>query len=239
MAVNLNPPTTQNTSFDFGSQQAQGRYYQQYKRYYSKLPRSTNALENTLIVLIILFLIISSVLGFMDTGKQKRDSQKREDILNLIEALEEFYANSRPEQDKRFYPIALCSENPNEIDYEWTLRRHLTGQNKNVDTHMYIAPSDFPRDQSGVYNKLVSDRALPFKCSQVLSSDQEGQVYQDGYPSCNFSTQKPKFKNCYLYVSSNNGDSFSLGYYSQSQNSFIIFSKFRETDLVQTNLSRF
>ncbi len=201
--------------------------------------RPINLLEWALICVSILSLVGIFWWGFNNQETKNRDNQRLHDINQITIALEEFYKNSNIVPSNRSYPKAKCSESLNEVDYEDTLRRALTGNAKELDTHVYINPNDFPIDQWGSYSVTFGERVVPYRCTEKLSlkSSPEGvtKIYNDSFPSCNFSSTKRYYK-CYIYTSSNNGDTFKIGYYQESSNNFIIYKKFRD-DKIQVEIN--
>ncbi len=195
-----------------------------------------NGLEIITILTSVILLIIVFVFGFVNGQQSNEDAQRLAHIRQVTSALTEFYNNSSAVPSQRSYPIALCSADANEVDFELTLRLSLTGQIKEKDIHAYIQPDNFPTDPSGVYSKSLGKRTVPYRCPSILpasaTSNQSSNIYSDGWDSCNFNkTRNPK---CYLYASSNNGDTFTVGYYSQLNNKFVLFTKFRDQEPVRS-----
>jgi type II secretory pathway pseudopilin PulG len=197
--------------------------------------RKINILEIATVLISILALIGVFSWGLIAQNAINRDKQRQQDISQVIAALLEFYKNSNTIPSQRTYPIANCSESLNEVDYEYTLKRALTGQAIQLDTHAYIDPSDYPTDRSGVYSTTFAQRKIPYRCTEKLNLptnySQDTPIYSDGTKSCNFN-QAQKYTLCYLYTSTNNGDTFSIGYYKESSNSFVVYKKFRD-DTIQ------
>jgi hypothetical protein len=192
--------------------------------------KRVNALEIGLIIISILGLIGIFWWGFANQGAINRDKQRFADISNVSDALDEFYKNSSLVPSQRFYPKAPCSESLNEVDFEYTMRNYLTGRVPEVESHIYIDSQKFPKDNWGEYSQTFGQRKVPYRCTQNLGSDtlsSDSLVYSDKSPSCNFS-KKLGYQKCYLYTSSNNGDTYQLGYFKEETSKFVIYSKFRD-----------
>lgn len=197
-----------------------------------------NGLEIITIVISIILLVSVFVFGFINGQQSSEDAQRSSHMQQVSSALTEYYNNSSAVPSQRTYPIALCSADANEVDFELTLRLALTGKILEKDTHAYIQPNNYPKDINGVYSKSLSRRTVAYRCPNILpttvTADPNTNIYSDGWDSCNFSrTRNPK---CYLYASSNNGDTFTIGYFSQINNRFILFTKFRDQDVVRSLL---
>ncbi|NJK71335.1 hypothetical protein HC766_00585 [Candidatus Gracilibacteria bacterium] len=194
--------------------------------------KKVNFFEIGIIVVSVLGVIITFAIGFNTQAIKNRDEQRFADINNVVIALDNYYLNSSVNPSSRTYPVANCSFDLNEVDFEFTLREQLTGMRLDLDTHAYIKPDDFPKDNWGVYSQNLNQRKLPYRCSQNLSGDSSDSIYKDEYPSCNFSsTAEKRFRQCYIYTSSNNGDTYQIGYYSEVDKQFIVYRKFRETPI--------
>lgn len=229
--------TPNNNAYQYGnypsSNQTSGNFLDQIR--YSK---RLNGLEILVIVLFVVFLIISFVLGFIAAAQANEDAQRLTHINQVNSALNEYYNNSSAVPSQRSYPVAICSADANEVDFELTLRLALTGQIKEKDTQAYIDLNNYPRDIGGYYSKTLASRKIAYRCPSRLSSSTSSNssantnIYSDGWESCNFS--KASSPKCYLYASSNNGDTFTLGYYSQVSNRFVLFTKFRDQEITRT-----
>lgn len=218
------------------------------------MSRRPNILEIALVIFCVLLIIGVFYWGFDTQNLVNKDKQKSYDITQVVlPALLEFYQNSAAVENQRFYPIAQCSGDLNEVDYELSLRQHLSGQKLEIETHEYIPNNLFPRDKSGVYSQTLAERKVPHRCPNLLNNigldsaaNSQLSIYGD-FPSCNFrsstlvrdsqgrSRRVPRYLNCYLYTSSNSGDSFRLAYYSEVRKCFVVYQRFRNQDL-QTNL---
>lgn len=176
-------------------------------------------------IMILIPIVIGLIFFSLTFQVHARDNQKEDDLDQIIQALRLFYINSSNVEASRVYPIALNSQ-LNEIDFEYTLRRHLTGQTS-LDRHAYIPSNKFPTDPWGVYSKDFTDRPVPYNRLDKLPFGTEQVEYIEGYSSCNFNPSQEKFSRCYLYTSSGNGESFQLAYYSEVREGFVIYSEAR------------
>jgi Tfp pilus assembly protein PilE len=224
---------------NFYSTMSENDYIQNQYQYddnvnYAKKP-TINLLEIFLVLVSILILVITFIFGYLSQNKKTTDQQKAIDINNIVIALENFYQNSSVNPSSREYPKVSCSSDLNEVDFEFSLREHLTGKRVELDTHEYIKPEDFPFDRSGKYSKTLSNRKLPYRCSQNISKNTTDPIYSADISSCNFSSVNPKFSNCYIYTASSNGDTFEIGYYSVVNKNFVTYRKFRESPIERTN----
>jgi hypothetical protein len=193
-----------------------------------------NGLELIVILLSFVAIVGVGLWGFFAANTRFRDEQRADHINQVIVALDQFYLNSSLQPSRRRYPISVCSNNLNEVDYESTLRLHLTGQRPDLDSHAYISQEDFPRDPWGTYSTVFSQKEVPFRCPNIFPTGPETPKYTDDYPACDFSSQLD-YTNCYLFTSSVNGDSYQIGYWSEVNNAFIVFSRFRE-DFIETSI---
>ncbi|MEM1312088.1 MAG: hypothetical protein AAGF07_01340 [Patescibacteria group bacterium] len=198
------------------------------------LNKRINLLEIIVIVVCLISLLGISWWAFSSQNAVNRDRQRLQDISQVVNGLNEFYINSNTIPSQRAYPKAICSGSLNEVDFEFTLKRHLTGQVIELDTHKYIREEDFPRDNRGVYSTTFGEREIPYRCVEKLNSSKDinpqTQIYNDNTLSCNFS-QASNLRKCYLYTSSTNGDLFRLGYWQESANRFVTYRKFRDEPL--------
>jgi type II secretory pathway pseudopilin PulG len=207
-------------------------YNQDYTVHNTRLSYST--LEWVVVVLCLLLLLMSTVWGFWSQGGENRDKQRQQDIAQVEKALINYYRNSSEVPSQRIFPIANCSQNINEVDYELTLRVALTGQNETVSNVKYIPNEDFPTDSKGTYSQKLEKRKVPYRCTQRLTAEaQNGGPIYSNFESCNFrSASKPFYRFCYIYTSSSNGDTFQLGYYSETRGKYIVRKGFRENPVV-------
>jgi hypothetical protein len=210
----------------FNSSNYQEQLYQNPNQNYQTSYRLNFQLMEVLVLFVsIVILVTTFVFGVINKNRELRDEQRYVDILGVIEALDNFYNASASVPSRRYYPISRCSNSLNEVDYEYTLRETLTGKRSNVTLQTFVDPDRFPVDDRGIYTPNFSDRSLPYRCPNILQ--QNANSYQDNYPSCEFSSNLNQ-NFCYLYTSTNNGDSYQIGYYSESQSKFVVFSRFRD-----------
>jgi ABC-type antimicrobial peptide transport system permease subunit len=192
-----------------------------------------NGLEFLVIIFSVIAVIGVGIFGFSVQEAVNRDKQRTFDMENImLPALLDFYKNSGAVENSRLYPISRCSGDLNEVDYEFTLRQNLTGRLPEVDNHTYIDQNNYPKDKSGQYSDNFKDRKVNYRCPEKLNFStvqSGGQIYPD-YASCNFSRSQ-NLRKCYLYTSTANGDTFQLGYYSESKNCFVVYTQFRSDNL--------
>lgn len=181
--------------------------------------------EVLLLFVCLLILVVTFVFGIITKNTELRDAQRDNNITQVMAALDNFYNASSNVPSQRAYPIARCSNSLNEVDYEYTLRQSLTGKRNNVTLQTFVNPDLWPVDSRGRYAAEFSKRNLPFRCPNILLENANS--YLDNYQSCEFSSNEEK-NFCYLYTSSNNGDSYQIGYYSESKDTFVVYSRFRD-----------
>lgn len=195
----------------------------------TKSYRPINGLEWFVMILSAILLVGIVSWGFMTQNNYNRDRQRENDLLKqVIPALESFYQNSSTIENKRFYPKAACSGDLNEVDYELTLREQLAGAIPEIENHIYIPNGKFPKDRSGLFADNFGDRKVPYRCPNVLNFEtveKNAQIYKD-FPSCVFNLAQ-NLKKCYLYTSSSSGDEFRVAYFSENNNCFSVYRKFR------------
>jgi len=214
--------------------------YQGYQNYdyndggyadYQQQTRNINLLEVGVVILALLALLGVMVWGFFAQSDTNKDNIKDFQIKQVILALDYFYLNSNTIPGNRAYPISECSQVLNETDYEFTLKQYLTGQRPKFSTYEYIKAAEFPIDAQGVYSQTVSERELQLRnCPGVYGNltTSSQLIYADGTLSCNFNRRNTKYQRCYLYDSTSNGDKYEIGYYSESQKAFVVYSKSRD-----------
>ena len=206
---------------------------------YQTSPRANgiNLFEKILLVITLIPITFSFVSGFMQQNIKNKELRKHEDIEQLIDTLDIFYANSNSNENERHYPISRCSGQLNEVDYEYTLNYNLTGRNPREDTRVYINPKDFPTDPFGVYSTKTFDRKIPFRNCPAVSKVEKDNIYtyKSLTKSCNFNLTPDlqSLPNCYLYSTTQDGLSYQLGYYSELDKGFIIHSKFKNGPIVE------
>ena len=199
-------------------------------------------LDKIVIFVAFFFIFIPLIIGIVLQNSNNENIQKEQDMKQINMALGFFYSNSSNIPSERKYPISLCSGQPNEVDYEYTLRNYLTGRRTEVETSAYILESDFPNDKMGVFSQKNNERQIKLRaCEQVFDLESKNDfVYNNGSKSCNFdfrNTDK-KFRNCYLYASNSEGSSYQLSYYDQKEDKFVIFTKNRQETIKETRVLR-
>lgn len=192
-----------------------------------------NLLEVTVILFCIIAIIGVFVFGFFTQSTKNRDIQRVNDLQQILLALDSFYKNSSIDPSQKYYPIANCSAQLNEVDFEYSLKQYLTGQKIEKEPHQYIKPDDFPKDPWGVYSQKFADRKIKIRdCPKIfLTQNKVDNIYQDGSLGCNFNRKIADYRKCYLYTSSSNGDKFELAYYSEQTENFVVYSKFQGSSL--------
>lgn len=184
------------------------------------------------LLMIVIPIVVSLVLFSINFDKHLKDNQKVFQIQQVIQALRLFYQDSSNVEMRRTYPVSLSST-LNEVDYEYTLQRHLTGLTS-LNRHAYILPSDFPSDPWGTYSQNFTNRPVPYKRLEKLPFPADQNSYPEGFKSCNFNGSNTEYARCYLYSSSGSGDSFSLAYYSEVRQGFVIYSETRNNSAKAT-----
>ena len=193
-----------------------------------------NLLEIIVSLMLPIALLVSLIMGFNGQLTRLRDQNRAAEIEQIVWALNMFYENSSLVPNERKYPIAVCSGQLNEVDYEFTLRKYLKGEREEFDSHPYIQgqnPESFLVDNWGNYAVNLDQRSIPLRnCPNIFARNQDwgGLVYPDSFPSCQFRPSDKRFRNCYLYTSTTNGDGYEVGYFSESQQAFIIYYRHRD-----------
>jgi type II secretory pathway pseudopilin PulG len=218
-------------------------YSEGYDGFDSFAYKPINGTELIIIISCILSLIGVFLWGLLSTNAQNRDVQRRTDIEQVLVALDNYYLNSNTIPSNRSYPKAVCSTAANEVDFEYTLQEHLTGKRKEKDTHAYIPAESFPKDRWGAYSKTLGERKVAYRCGPLLqleTNNSNQQIYKDGVESCNFSLDRKagRYPKCYIYTTSNNGDSFALAYYSEVSGEFFYYKKFRENTVELSRIAQ-
>jgi hypothetical protein len=182
-------------------------------------------------------LIFAGIYGYFRERSLALDRDKFSDITVVVTALGEYYNDSSAYLEKRYYPISRCSSDLNSFDFEFTLKNSLIGvpleKNIRQNVHPYLSINDFPTDKQGSYVSKFSEDSN-FNCINAVPSLQkpvEGGNkfgYKDNSSICAFSPTSP---NCYLYTSSANGDSFKIAYFSNADNQYVVFEKFRDENI--------
>ncbi|MEI6728101.1 MAG: hypothetical protein WCK98_00495 [bacterium] len=210
-------------------------YNDNYQQDYEFESKNFNLLEISTALVVLVSLVGIFIWGFFSQSNKNRDAQREIDTQNIIKSINSFYTNSSTIPSRKSYPISQCSERLNEADFEYTLKEYLTGNKKQIDTHQYIKPEDFPSDKWGVYSKTPQDRRVALRdCPKIFSSIETtaSNIYPDGTKSCNFSSKNTNYLRCYLYTSSNSGDKYQVSYYSEDRGAFVVYSKFRDDNMI-------
>ncbi len=219
------PKQYQNYNYNSGGQQQvnpNNPYYIPPKDSFKITTRRTKIIEG---IMVLTPIVVGLVLFGLTFQVHARDSHKEKDIAQIIAALRLFYENSSDVEGNRVYPISLDSQ-INEVDYEYTLRLHLTGQTR-LDRHAYVPEDNYPTDPWGVYTQSLVEREAPFNRLEGLPFSAEQREYLDGFPSCNFNSTERRFSRCYLYASNGSGETFRVGYYSEVREGLVIYSETR------------
>lgn len=231
----MNQPYFQTHNFTGNYQNQPYPFFQKGGNQELEKPNSfLNLLEIGIIIFLLLILLVVTVLGFSNQLAKLRDRNRQNEIEQIVWALNMFYENSSLVPNERKYPIAVCSGQLNEVDYEFTLRKYLKGEREEFDSHPYIQgqnPESFLVDNWGNYAVNLDQRSIPLRnCPNIFARNQDwgGLVYPDSFPSCQFRPSDKRFRNCYLYTSTTNGDGYEVGYFSESQQAFIIYYRHRD-----------
>ncbi len=195
---------------------------------------------------ICLFIAICSVtiplyFGITSQNVANQVAQKQFQISQVQKALDSYFVGSSNIPGERKYPISLCSGQPNEVDYEYTLLRHLSGQEVNLNNFAYISAKDFPLDPFGSYSTTKTNRPIKLRiCEGVFDQNNPNQVYPGNLRSCNFQKNHPntQYRNCYLYSTDNRGFEYQLAYYDEVKDQYVIFTKNREQKPKRTVVDR-
>ena len=203
---------------------------------------SLHILDFILLIISVCLIFIPVWIGVSSQNIRNQITQKERDMNQVILALNNFFKASSNIPSERKYPISVCSGQPNEVDYEWTLNRHLTGKEVNVEPFAHITPNDFPLDIWGEYSMTTNNRPIKLRsCDGVLGSPNANNlVYSTGAKSCNFAkiNANTKFRNCYLYSTDNRGFRYQLAYYNEEIDKYILFTKNREAKMVRSIVDR-
>jgi type II secretory pathway pseudopilin PulG len=193
-----------------------------------------------LIGVSIVAVLMAIVYGVIEQNQVNEITKKDNDISEIIKALDMYYADSSKIPSEQTYPLAVCNGRPNEIDFEYTLKYALAGENKSKSTFAYIDKKNFPIDTSGEYAFKITDKKVKLRdCSKVFGNKKITDfIYPDQSASCSFEKENvdPKYKNCYIYSTDTLGFEYKIGYYDQYKNYFVIYTKVRNQPL-QKNIS--
>jgi hypothetical protein len=213
-----------------------------------------------LIVITGLLLLASLfALGFFHQKDIRDDGNKVGDMAYIITALNSYYDDSSEFIESRKYPISRCSSNLNSFDFEYTLRKALTGKNIGDTTQNYIDDQNYPYDKLGKYVSKFSEydgmkteligAHIPIQnCRDALPHTESGaekNSYFDNHAICTFDNRFDMLKfdfftnrNCYLYTSTSNGDSYKLAYYSSARNAYVVYSQYRNDPIKAPRISQ-
>jgi type II secretory pathway pseudopilin PulG len=196
--------------------------------------------DYVLIGISIVSVLAAIVFGVIEQNQVNEITKKDNDITEVIKALDMYYVDSNKIPSEQTYPLALCNGRPNEVDFEFTLKNALAGDDKSKNTFAYIDKKNFPIDTSGEYNTKISDKKVKLRdCSRVFGSKKiVDYIYPNQDMSCSFDKDNadPKYKNCYIYSTDTLGFEYKIGYYDQYKNYFVIYTKVRNQPL-QKNIS--
>jgi hypothetical protein len=199
---------------------------------YSAKYESLHILDYVCILISFLLISLPLLFGIINQNVFNQVAQKEFHMTQLKNALDSFFIASSNVPSERKYPISVCSGQPNEVDYEYTLARHISGAETNLNTFAYIKEKDFPFDPYGVYSTTKNNRPIKLRpCDSVFSKEDDvNKVYSGNLKSCNFQKSHPdsKFRNCYIYGTDNGGFVYQLGYYDEIKDKYVIFTKRRE-----------
>jgi hypothetical protein len=195
--------------------------------------RRINGLEILLLLFAFGSLISIFIYGFLGQSTSIRDSQRIFEITQIAKALDNYYENSSYDTASKFYPVAQCKGEANEVDYEFVLRESLSGRRKEKDDNIYIDFAKFPNDKSGKYSSDLKS-AKANKCPNLFTNNNN--YYNNGTQGCEYSKDKNPF--CYLYSSTNSGDSYTLVYYNENKQAFAKINKFRDQEPSLEYISR-
>ncbi len=208
--------------------------YQQYNNPVNRNSKSTKKKSIDIVMIVVFFLgvaLIASMVyfGYSKKSKSLADEQRLHDISQVVKALDQFYMNSSSLPGNRYYPIAICSSELNEVDYEYTLKKALAGSVDNLSSHSYIFAGDFPRDRDGNYTDFLVGDSPEHRCLDNIPIEKDFVSYPDGSQRCKFDLGSNK--SCYLYTSSANGDFYRIAFFARSSKKFIVIEKKRNEPL--------
>ncbi len=207
---------------------------------HSQTQSGVNMLEIILVSLVIAGIVISGILGFLSKNNDNRDIRRDTQINIVIKALGLFYGDSSRIPNDRRYPISRCSGQLNEVDYEYTLKKTLTGNEPKINNFSYITEANFPIDEGGITVANVADSRISKRgCDKSFGGfdPKKNKIYNNEWNGCEFSREKTdeyklqfwesknKFLQCFLYSSDDRGFEYSLAYFSEADNNFVIYSQ--------------
>jgi hypothetical protein len=199
-------------------------------------------LDYLLLLIGLLLVITPFIVGYSSQISLNQTSQKERHFKEIFKSLDSYFTDSNSIPSDRQYPISLCTGQPNEVDYEYTLRNHLTGKVKEIINHPYINDNNYPLDPYGVYSETKTDRKLPLrKCDQVFGiQNSTTQIYDNKYKSCNYKRDSTdtRYRNCYLYATDEKGFKYQLAFYDENKDMYVIYTKYRDEPTTRTETLR-
>jgi hypothetical protein len=203
--------------------------------------QTLHILDFICLFLVLCLVTIPLYLGITSQNLANQVDQKKFQIAQVQKALDSYFVASSNIPGERKYPTSVCSGQPNEVDYEYTLLRHLSGQETKLNNFAYINDKDFPLDPFGYYSNTKNNRPIKLRiCEGVFDQSNSNQVYPDNLRSCNFQKNHPdtKYRNCYLYSTDNRGFEYQLAYYDEVKDQYVIATKNREQKATITVVDR-
>jgi hypothetical protein len=217
-------------------------YQNSYNDDFSGLDFRLHILDYLILVICFVLLFVPTIIGFLEQSTLNKVAQKDQDINQVIKALDSYFVASDSYPEDRKYPISNCSGQPNEVDYEYTLKNHLAGKVTQLNNFAYIKENDFPKDPFGIYSVRNNERKIKLRnCDQVFKrEDNNDLIYDSGSSSCNFQrdSKNESLRSCYLYGSDNRGSQYQLAYYDENLDKYVVYTKIRNTKLVKTLIAR-
>jgi hypothetical protein len=199
-------------------------------------------LDYFLLLIGMVIVIAPFFVGYTSQIAVNQTTQKERHFKEIFKSLDGYFVDSNSIPSERQYPISLCTGQPNEVDFEYTLRNHLTGKVKEIINHAYIKDKDYPLDPYGVYSQAKQERQLPLrKCEQVFGiQNSTNLIYDNNYKSCNYKrdSQNTKYRNCYLYATDEKGFKYQLAFYDENKDMYIIYTKYRDEPTIRTETLR-
>lgn len=214
--------------------------------------RSIGGRGRLIVITGLILLAVLFAFGFFRHKDTIDDRNKNQDIGYIIRALNSYYDDSSEYIEGRHYPIALCSSNLNSFDFEYTLRKALTGKSAGNTLQNYIDTQNYPQDRLGKYVSKFSDydglksdkigeRTPIYNCRDKLPYIEGGKdknSYFDGRAICTFDNRFDMLafdfstnRNCYLYTSTSNGDAYKLAFFSGANNKYVVYTQYRNDPL--------
>jgi hypothetical protein len=197
--------------------------------------------DYVLLGISIVAIVMGVGFGIVEQNQRNEITKKDNDITQVMSALDLYYADSSKIPSQQRYPVGVCNGRPNELDFEFTLKNALAGENKSISLFEYIKKSDFPIDTSGEYSKKISDKKVKLRdCPRIFGSKKSvDYIYPDQGNSCDFDKENIdyKYRNCYIYTTDTQGFEYKIGYFDQYKNIFVIYTKNRQ-ELTQKNISQ-